>query len=114
MPQIVTIEHESGAPRGNKALLEGSRDRRLAGGRQAGEPDRGAGMSKRLPTLTACERSALPANVGAMFLAVPWRSLRGEVGRCDLGVAGHSGVGGSVVGHGHPSHVIPPLGAAIV
>src|SRR5206468_2522721 len=59
------VEHVGRLPVGHERLLHARGDRRLAGARQAGEPDGGAGDAEHRPALLARDAALVPGDVRA-------------------------------------------------
>ena len=62
---VVAVEQVGGAAGLDQRALERDGDRRLARGRQAGEPDRRAARAERAPALLAVELGVVPGDVAA-------------------------------------------------
>ena len=61
--QVVAVEEVGGPPVVDEPPLERDRDRRLARGREAGQPDRGAPLPERRPPLVAGQGRRVPGDV---------------------------------------------------
>src|SRR5262249_19665077 len=65
VPQVVTVEHVARPPPGKEQPLDLERDRRLAGSRRPGDPDRRPAEAGRLPPLVSLDEAVVPDRVGA-------------------------------------------------
>lgn len=66
--QVVTVQQEGMTAFEHQPLLDRHRYGRLAGGGQAGQPDRRPGRAQRLPALVARDGRSLPNDIGAAFM----------------------------------------------